>query len=457
MRIAVIGSGISGNLCARLLSAAHQVELFEANDYPGGHTNTVRAEAFGDVYDIDTGFMVFNHHTYPNFTQMLQQLNVSAQDSDMSFSVRCEQSGMEYQGSSLNGLFAQRSNLFRPNFYRMLGDVLQFNRKSPELLDTDDDSLSIGEYLDRECYGQEFIQRYLIPMGAAIWSSRPEKFREFPARFLVGFLHNHGLLRIRNHPIWKTIPGGAQLYVEALVEPIRDRLRLNTPVRKVATRADRFPYERHVVEIPDDGRQDRCGHLFRSPSFMVEKMSVLSASAQEFEAIATSPRWGRVKTTDASRRRSGLLTRLLRRAIFSRINDLRDGFLEVADAGVVERFGMSAVNGACTTVRVHDPRFYSSVALGGSLGVADAYLAGYWDTDDLTALLRLFARNAPALRGLNRGMARLSAPLQRAINLLHRNTPWGSRKNIAAHYDLNNEFFEQFLDPTMSYSCGIFE
>jgi uncharacterized protein len=247
MRIAVIGSGISGNLCARLLSASHEVELFEANDYPGGHTNTVRAEAFGDAYDIDTGFMVFNHRTYPNFTQMLRQLNVSAQDSDMSFSVRCEQSGMEYQGSSLNGLFARRSNLFRPNFYRMLGDVLRFNRKSPELLDTDDDSLSIGDYLDRERYGQEFIQRYLIPMGAAIWSSRPEKFREFPARFLVGFLHNHGLLQIRNRPVWKTIPGGARRYVEALVEPIRDRLRLNTPVRKVVTRDDR------LLVVPEKG------------------------------------------------------------------------------------------------------------------------------------------------------------------------------------------------------------
>ena len=221
--------------------------MLEAADYPGGHTNTVRAEAFGDVYDIDTGFMVFNHHTYPNFTRLLRQLEIPAQDSDMSFSVRCEQSGIEYQGSSLDGLFAQRSNLFRPAFYRMLGDVLRFNRKSPELLDTDDDSLSIGEYLDRERYGHEFIQRYLIPMGAAIWSARPEKFRDFPARFLVGFLRNHGLLQIRNRPIWKTIPGGAQRYVEALVEPIRDRLRLNTPVSKV------IPQDDHQLVIPEQG------------------------------------------------------------------------------------------------------------------------------------------------------------------------------------------------------------
>jgi cyclopropane-fatty-acyl-phospholipid synthase len=151
------------------------------------------------------------------------------------------------------------------------------------------------------------------------------------------------------------------------------------------------------------------------------------------------------------------LTRLLRGAIFARLRDLRRGCLEVVDAGVVERFGTSEANAPAVTVRVHDPRFYSSVALGGSLGVADAYLAGYWDTDDLTALLRLFARNAPAARGLGRGLARLSAPLLRAINLLHRNTPAGSQRNIAAHYDLGNEFFEQFLDSTMSYSSGIFE
>ena len=151
------------------------------------------------------------------------------------------------------------------------------------------------------------------------------------------------------------------------------------------------------------------------------------------------------------------MTRLLRGAIFARLRDLRRGCLEVVDAGVVERFGTSEANAPAVTVRVHDPRFYSSVALGGSLGVADAYLAGYWDTDDLTALLRLFARNAPAARGLGRGLARLSAPLLRAINLLHRNTPAGSQRNIAAHYDLGNEFFEQFLDSTMSYSSGIFE
>lgn len=255
MRIAVIGSGISGNVCARLLSSEHDVHLFEAADYLGGHTNTVRATAFGKQLDIDTGFMVFNHRTYPNFTRLLRILGIPERDSDMSFSVRCERTGLEYQGSSLNGLFAQRSNLVRPAFYRMLQDILRFNRESVELLDGDDDRMTIGEYLDEEHYGREFIEHYLIPMGAAIWSARPTRFYEFPARFLVGFLRNHGLLQLRNRPVWKTIPGGAKRYVDALVEPLQDRIRLSTPIEKVC------PAKDHVVVQPSHGPAETFDHV----------------------------------------------------------------------------------------------------------------------------------------------------------------------------------------------------
>ncbi len=238
MKIAVIGSGISGNVCARLLSLEHEVHLFEAGSYLGGHTNTVQVAPFGATLHVDTGFMVFNHRTYPNFVQLLRLLGIPERDSDMSFSVRCERTGLEYQGSSLNGLFAQRSNLLRPAFYRMLGDILRFNRKSLELLKSDDDQLTIGEYLEREAYGRRFIEHYLIPMGAAIWSSRPRKFYEFPARFLVAFLHNHGLLQVRGRPVWKTIPGGARRYVEALVDPLGDRVHLDAPIEKVKAEED---------------------------------------------------------------------------------------------------------------------------------------------------------------------------------------------------------------------------
>ena len=233
MKIAIIGSGISGLLAARLLADDHDIHVFEANRYPGGHTNTVSFEAFGRRYAADTGFMVFNDRTYPNFIRLLQMLGIPARLSDMSFSVRCDKTGLEYQGSSLNGLFAQRRNLLRPSFYRMLREVLRFNRQSRELLQSDDHELELGQYLDRNRHSREFIDHYLIPMGAAIWSAPPERFRQFPARFIVSFFNNHGLLTVRGHPQWKTVQGGAVRYVEALTRPFADRIRLNSPVVSV--------------------------------------------------------------------------------------------------------------------------------------------------------------------------------------------------------------------------------
>ena len=233
MRIAVIGTGISGMLAARMLCGDHEVHVFEANDYLGGHTNTIEVEAFGRSYSIDTGFMVFNHRTYPNFVRMLRLLDIPEQDSDMSFSVRCLRTGLEYQGSSLNGLFAQRRNLVRPTFYRMLLDVLRFNGEALALVQREDDAVSLGDFLDRHRFSRQFTDYYLVPMGASIWSARPEDFRKFPARFIVGFLDNHGLLTVRGHPQWKTIPGGATRYAEALMRPLADRVRLGCPVTSV--------------------------------------------------------------------------------------------------------------------------------------------------------------------------------------------------------------------------------
>ncbi|MBN2474637.1 MAG: FAD-dependent oxidoreductase [Pirellulales bacterium] len=239
MRIAIIGSGISGLLTARLLAGDHEIHVFEAGNYAGGHTNTVSFEAFSRPYAADTGFMVFNDHTYPNFVRMLQLLDVAARGSDMSFSVRCDKTGLEYQGSSLNGLFAQRRNLLRPSFHRMLWDVLRFNRQSRELLKGEDYDLELGEYLDRSAYSREFIERYLIPMGAAIWSAPPNRLRRFPARFIVDFFDNHGLLTVRGHPQWQTVQGGAVRYVEALTRPFAERIRLNCPVESVRRYPDR--------------------------------------------------------------------------------------------------------------------------------------------------------------------------------------------------------------------------
>jgi uncharacterized protein len=239
MKIAIIGSGVSGLLSARLLAVDHDIHVFEGNNYAGGHTNTVSFEAFGHQYAADTGFMVFNDRTYPNFIRMLDMLGVAARDSDMSFSVRCDKTGLEYQGSSLNGLFAQRRNILRPSFYRMLCDVLRFNRRSLEFLKLDDNELELGQYLDNNNFSREFIENYLIPMGAAIWSSPPDKFRQFPARFIIGFFNNHGLLTVRGHPCWKTVRGGAIRYVEAITRPFANRIRLNCPVVSVQRHPDR--------------------------------------------------------------------------------------------------------------------------------------------------------------------------------------------------------------------------
>ena len=251
MKIAIIGSGISGLLAARLLTADHDIHVLEANSYVGGHANTVSFEAFERHYAADTGFMVFNDRTYPNFVRLLQVLDVPARNSDMSFSVRCDKTGLEYQGSSLNGLFAQRRNLLRPSFYRMLLEVLRFNRQSLELLRGENNDLELGQYLDRNRYSREFIDHYLIPMGAAIWSAPPDRFRQFPARFIINFFNNHGLLALSGHPQWKTVQGGAVRYVEAIARPFADRIRLNSPVVSV----QRYP-ERAVVTTKQGGPED---------------------------------------------------------------------------------------------------------------------------------------------------------------------------------------------------------
>jgi predicted NAD/FAD-binding protein len=223
-------------LAARLLSDEHDVHLFEAGDYVGGHTHTLGVELQGNRYPADTGFMVFNDRTYPNFVRMLELLKIPSRDSDMSFSVRCDRTGLEYQGGTVFGLFAQRRNLFRPSFYRMLRDILRFNREAPRLLDSEDESITLDGYLHENRYSRQFLDHYLAPMGASIWSTPPGEFRQFPARYTVGFMQNHGLLQLRDRPQWKTIVGGATRYVEALIAPFSDRVRLNCPVTCVQRR-----------------------------------------------------------------------------------------------------------------------------------------------------------------------------------------------------------------------------
>jgi len=233
MKIAVIGTGIAGNVAAHRLARRHEITVYEADSRIGGHTNTVDVLTAGQRWAIDTGFIVFNDVTYPNFIALLDELGVESQSSDMSFSVSNRRSGLEYNGASLNALFAQRSNLLRPSFYRMLLDILRFNREAPALLDDPAGSALLGDYLDANGYSREFVDHYIVPMGAAIWSATPEGMRGVPAAFFIRFFHNHGLLSVNDRPTWRVIKGGSRRYVEKLVAGHRDRIRLNAAVEWV--------------------------------------------------------------------------------------------------------------------------------------------------------------------------------------------------------------------------------
>ena len=208
MRIAIVGSGISGLTVAHRLQHDHDVTVFEANDYAGGHTHTVDVDWHGQHYAIDTGFIVFNDWTYPNFIALLQELGVEYQRSNMSFSLSCERTGLEYNGTSLDALFAQRRNLLSPTFWRMIADILRFNLRSRRLLQDTDDSLTLGEYLERGGYSIGFRERYVVPMGRAIWSATDTAMLSFPVSFFFDFFELHGFLNFNNRPERQVFVGG---------------------------------------------------------------------------------------------------------------------------------------------------------------------------------------------------------------------------------------------------------
>lgn len=232
MKVAIIGSGIAGNTIAHHLHQQHDITVFEANSHIGGHTHTHDIELFGKNYAVDTGFIVFNDRTYPHFIEILDALKVAWQASHMSFSVRNEATGLEYNGTSINALFAQRSNLFKPSFYGMIRDILRFNKTSIELLESGSE-ISLGDYLAKNHYKPAFINNYIVPMGAAIWSTDAAQMMHFPARFLVRFFHHHGMLTVNNRPQWRTITGGSARYVEKITEAFKFNIKLNTPIASV--------------------------------------------------------------------------------------------------------------------------------------------------------------------------------------------------------------------------------
>ena len=244
MRIAIIGSGISGMTAAHLLSEDHDVTVYEANDYIGGHTHTHDITLDGRDYAVDTGFIVFNRKTYPKFVTLMGRLGVSWRDSNMSFSVKCARTGLEFSPSTFAGLVAQRRNLLRPAFYRMIMDAMRFRREAVELFEADRYyELTLNQYLEEKRYSRWFIDYFIVPMGSAIWSADPDQFRNFPARYFAEFFHSHGFLEIKDQPQWLVIEGGSKSYIEPLIRPYKDNIRLNAPVQQVTRLEDRVVVE----------------------------------------------------------------------------------------------------------------------------------------------------------------------------------------------------------------------
>lgn len=284
MRIAIIGAGISGLTAAYRLHREHQVTVFEANDYAGGHTSTVDVMVDGERFAIDTGFIVFNLKTYPKFVELLEELQVASRPTTMGFSVRDDRSNLEYCGGSLNGLFAQRRNLLRPSFYRLIADILRFHRDPSELLHHLDDQVTVGEFVKSNRYSVEFIEQFLLPMGSAIWSCPREAFGEFPMRFIIEFYHNHGLLSLADRPIWRVIAGGSRTYVKAMTAGFHDRIRLNTSVHLVHRRPE------GVQVVLRSGESQRFDHvIFACHSDQALRILDTDATTAEREILASFP------------------------------------------------------------------------------------------------------------------------------------------------------------------------
>ena len=241
MKIAIIGSGISGLTAAYYLNRQHEVSVFEVADRIGGHTATVDVNHDGRDYVIDTGFIVFNDWTYPNFIELMDELGVKSKPTEMSFSVRSETSGIEYGGSNLNTLFAQRGNFLRPSFYRMIRDILRFNREAVRDLESGNISaeMTLGEYLRANNYSDAFVYHYILPMGCAIWSASTESMVDFPLYFFVRFFKNHGLLSVNDRPQWHVIKGGSRSYLGPLTKDFSDSIFLNSTIRQIRRTGDR--------------------------------------------------------------------------------------------------------------------------------------------------------------------------------------------------------------------------
>ena len=233
-RLAIIGTGVAGMGCAHFLRHKYDLTLFEQNSHVGGHSNTVCVSEDGRELPVDTGFMVFNHVTYPHLTRLFRELDVPTKPTSMSFSVKHEASGVEYNGRDLNTLFGQRKNLGNPRYWKFLLKINRFNKETVEALnDPLYARMTLGEYAEHRGYGQDFLDLYIVPMGSAVWSTPPSLMLKFPALTLMRFWYNHGFLGMRTRHPWWTVDGGAREYVRRLTKPFADRIRKDDPVVKV--------------------------------------------------------------------------------------------------------------------------------------------------------------------------------------------------------------------------------
>lgn len=259
MKVAIVGSGISGMAAGHFLADhQHEVHLFEADTRLGGHTHTHEIEVDSGKYNVDTGFIVHNTKNYPHFLGLMKKLGVQTQESNMSFSVKAESPDLEYNGTTINSLFAQRRNLVRPSFYRMIRDILRFNKEATSYYQKIKDVLfeekTLEEFLHLNRYSKEFTEHYIMPMGAAIWSASRQEMRHFPLNYFVRFFHHHGLLQVNDRPVWRTLVNGSKSYIPFLTDNFKQNIHLNSPVQSVR-RKHKF------VEVVTGGKTLEFDHV----------------------------------------------------------------------------------------------------------------------------------------------------------------------------------------------------
>lgn len=304
MKIAIVGAGISGLTCAYYLARDHQITVFESEAEIGGHTATKTVDVGCETFDVDTGFIVYNDWTYPNFIKLMDKIGVPGRKSEMSFSVTCETSGLEYAGSNINTLFADRKNLLRPGYWKMLKDIVSFNKVAVKDLHAGNITadITLGEYLAEKGYGTMFREKYLVPMGAAIWSSTTDAMEDFPALFFIRFFRNHGLLSVKNRPQWYTIVGGSRNYLPALTKSFSDSIRTGVSISEIKRTDDYVDIEYTVRDKSATNKERFDAIVFATHSD--QALALLNdATATEREILGAIPYRSNevVLHTDASR------------------------------------------------------------------------------------------------------------------------------------------------------------